>query len=86
MNQAVIIIVVTAIGLLLGLLIYLANARLPYKARGIEKIEAINRALPGTDCGACGNGRAVLFKKGEKIGTIIEKDFVEALMREVERF
>ena len=35
---------------------------------------------------ACGRGRAILFKKGEKIGVIEESDFVEALMREVERF
>jgi (E)-4-hydroxy-3-methylbut-2-enyl-diphosphate synthase len=35
---------------------------------------------------ACGKGRAILFKKGEKIGVVEEKDFVEVLMREVERF
>ena len=35
---------------------------------------------------ACGKGRAVLFKKGEKIGVVEEKDFVDVLMREVERF
>jgi len=35
---------------------------------------------------ACGKGRAVLFKKGKKIKTIEEKDFVKALMAEVERF
>ena len=35
---------------------------------------------------ACGKGRAVLFKKGEKVRTIKERDFVVALMREVERF
>ena len=35
---------------------------------------------------ACGKGRAVLFKKGKKIGTIEEKDFVKTLMGEVERF
>jgi (E)-4-hydroxy-3-methylbut-2-enyl-diphosphate synthase len=35
---------------------------------------------------ACGKGRAVLFKKGKKIRTIEEKDFVKALMEEVERF
>jgi (E)-4-hydroxy-3-methylbut-2-enyl-diphosphate synthase len=35
---------------------------------------------------ACGKGKAVLFKKGEKIGVVEEKDFLEALMREVERF
>ena len=35
---------------------------------------------------ACGKGRAVLFKKGKKIRTIEKKDFVTALMAEVERF
>jgi (E)-4-hydroxy-3-methylbut-2-enyl-diphosphate synthase len=35
---------------------------------------------------ACGKGKAVLFKKGEKVGVVKEKDFVTALMREVERF
>lgn len=54
MNQAIIIIVVTATGLLFGLLIYLVNARLPHKAKNIEEIEAVDKALPGTDCGACG--------------------------------
>ena len=33
---------------------------------------------------ACGKGRAVLFKKGKKIKTIQEKDFVVALMNEIE--
>ncbi|MBN2074442.1 MAG: flavodoxin-dependent (E)-4-hydroxy-3-methylbut-2-enyl-diphosphate synthase [Dehalococcoidales bacterium] len=32
---------------------------------------------------ACGKGRAVLFRKGEQIKTIEEKDFVKALMEEV---
>lgn len=32
---------------------------------------------------ACGKGRAVLFRKGEQIRTIEEKDFVKALMEEV---
>jgi len=35
---------------------------------------------------ACGKGKAVLFKKGEQIRTIEEKDFITALMTEVERF
>jgi len=35
---------------------------------------------------ACGKGKAVLFKKGEKVRTIKEKDFVSTLMAEVERF
>ncbi len=35
---------------------------------------------------ACGKGRAILFKKGEKIKTIEEREFVRVLMAEVERF
>jgi (E)-4-hydroxy-3-methylbut-2-enyl-diphosphate synthase len=35
---------------------------------------------------ACGKGRAVLFKKGEKVKTIEEKDFVRVLIEEVGRF
>lgn len=34
---------------------------------------------------ACGKGSAVLFKKGKKIKTIEEKDFVRVLMQEVEK-
>jgi (E)-4-hydroxy-3-methylbut-2-enyl-diphosphate synthase len=33
---------------------------------------------------ACGKGRAVLFKKGKKMGVVEEKDFLSALMKEVE--
>jgi (E)-4-hydroxy-3-methylbut-2-enyl-diphosphate synthase len=35
---------------------------------------------------ACGKGKAVLFKKGKKLRTIEEKDFITTLMAEVERF
>ncbi|MCX6011504.1 MAG: flavodoxin-dependent (E)-4-hydroxy-3-methylbut-2-enyl-diphosphate synthase [Chloroflexi bacterium] len=35
---------------------------------------------------ACGKGRAVLFKKGKKIKTIEEKDFIKVLLGEVGRF
>ncbi len=35
---------------------------------------------------ACSKGRAILFKKGEKIGVVEEKDFLTALMAEVEGF
>ncbi len=35
---------------------------------------------------ACGKGKAILFKKGGRIGVVEEKDFVRALMREVEGF
>ena len=34
---------------------------------------------------ACGKGRGVIFKKGEKVGVVEEKDFLSALMAEVER-
>jgi (E)-4-hydroxy-3-methylbut-2-enyl-diphosphate synthase len=34
---------------------------------------------------ACGKGSAVLFKKGKKVKTIKEKDFIKVLMSEVER-
>jgi len=33
---------------------------------------------------ACGKGKGILFKKGEKVGVVAEKDFLTALMREVE--
>jgi len=35
---------------------------------------------------ACGKGKGVLFKKGEKIGVVDEKDLVDVLMGEVEGF
>ena len=34
---------------------------------------------------ACGKGKAILFKRGKKIGVVEEKDFVAVLMAEVER-
>jgi (E)-4-hydroxy-3-methylbut-2-enyl-diphosphate synthase len=33
---------------------------------------------------ACGKGRGVIFRKGERVRTVEEKDFLEALMAEVE--
>jgi (E)-4-hydroxy-3-methylbut-2-enyl-diphosphate synthase len=33
---------------------------------------------------ACGKGRGVIFRKGEQVKTVEEKDFLEALMAEVE--
>jgi (E)-4-hydroxy-3-methylbut-2-enyl-diphosphate synthase len=35
---------------------------------------------------ACGQGKAILFKKGKKIGTVEERDFLSSLMGEVEGF
>ena len=33
---------------------------------------------------ACGKGKGVIFKKGEKLAVVEEKDFFTALMKEVE--
>ena len=33
---------------------------------------------------ACGKGKGVIFKKGKKVATVAEKDFLTALMKEVE--
>lgn len=33
---------------------------------------------------ACGKGKGVIFRKGKKMGVVAEKDFLTALMREVE--
>jgi (E)-4-hydroxy-3-methylbut-2-enyl-diphosphate synthase len=33
---------------------------------------------------ACGKGKGIIFKRGEKVAVVEEKDFLEALMREVE--
>ncbi len=33
---------------------------------------------------ACGKGKGVIFKKGKKVAVVEEKDFLEALMREIE--
>jgi len=35
---------------------------------------------------ACGKGKGAIFKKGEVVGTSEEKDFLEALMAEVDSF
>jgi (E)-4-hydroxy-3-methylbut-2-enyl-diphosphate synthase len=35
---------------------------------------------------ACGKGKGVIFKRGEKVAVVAEKDFLTALMKEVEEF
>ena len=67
-----------------------------------EQLEKIDKAItvavmgcvvngPGearmADVGiACGNGRGVIFRQGKQIRTVSEKDFLSALMEEVENF
>ncbi|MFH0941429.1 MAG: flavodoxin-dependent (E)-4-hydroxy-3-methylbut-2-enyl-diphosphate synthase [Chloroflexota bacterium] len=35
---------------------------------------------------ACGKGRGILFKKGKRVRVVAEKDYLSALMEEIERF
>lgn len=53
--MAVTIIVLVAIGLALGILIWLVNIVVPQKVKGLERTEEIASILPGANCGACGN-------------------------------
>jgi len=50
----VIILILTAIGMLSSAIIYLAYVKIPHKVKGIDRIEEISGALPGVNCGACG--------------------------------
>lgn len=53
--MAVTIVVLVAIGLVLGILIYAVNIVIPQRVKGLEKTEEIAAILPGANCGACGN-------------------------------
>ena len=53
--MAVTILVLVIIGLVLGVLIYIANLVIPQKVKGLGKIDEISSLLPGANCGACGN-------------------------------
>ena len=48
------IIVLVAIGLGLGTLIYVVNIVIPHKVKGLERTEELTGILPGANCGACG--------------------------------
>lgn len=50
----VIALVIAAIGLICGIVIYVAFVKIPTKVQGIEKTEEIASILPGLNCGACG--------------------------------
>jgi len=47
--------ILTAIGLVCGLVIYLVYIKVPQKVKGLEKTEEITAILPGSNCGACGH-------------------------------
>lgn len=48
------IIIITAIGLVCGILIYVAFLKIPQRVKGLEQTDEINSILPGQNCGACG--------------------------------
>lgn len=48
------IIIITVIGIVCGILIYIAYRKIPQKVQGLEKTEEISSILPGLNCGACG--------------------------------
>ncbi|MFC1846633.1 4Fe-4S binding protein [Chloroflexota bacterium] len=48
------IIVLTLIGIVCGVIIYIAYVKIPHKVKGLEKIEEVSQSLPGMNCGACG--------------------------------
>ncbi len=47
--------ILTAVGLVCGLMIYFVYIKIPQKVKGLEKTEEINSILPGINCGACGH-------------------------------
>ncbi|MFC1988422.1 flavodoxin-dependent (E)-4-hydroxy-3-methylbut-2-enyl-diphosphate synthase [Chloroflexota bacterium] len=62
----------------------LANIKKPVKVAVMGCVVNGPGEAKDADIGiACGKGRAILFKKGEKIGVVEEKDFVKVLMEEV---
>ncbi len=55
------VIILTAIGLFFGILIYVVNRVVPIKVKGIEKTEELASILPGMNCGACGHPGCFAF-------------------------
>jgi electron transport complex protein RnfB len=55
------VIILTAIALVFGVLIYFVNKLVPHKVKGIEKTEEIAGILPGMNCGACGQPGCFAF-------------------------
>lgn len=54
MSNTLIIIILSAIGISCGILIFLVNRFLPKEPESLKKIEEISGCLPGANCGACG--------------------------------
>ncbi len=54
MSASLIIIILSAIGIVCGILIFLVNRFLPREPQSLKKAEEISAHLPGVNCGACG--------------------------------
>ena len=54
MNTGLTIIILSAIGIVCGILIFMVNRFLPKELESLKKTEEISRYLPGVNCGACG--------------------------------
>ncbi|MBC7333794.1 MAG: 4Fe-4S binding protein [Actinobacteria bacterium] len=50
----VVIVILTAIGVVCGIIIYVVNRVLPPEDEALKKTEEISNCLPGMNCGACG--------------------------------
>ena len=54
MQSAIPVVLLTVVGLAMGLAIFLANRLLPKEDKSLEETARIKEFLPGADCGACG--------------------------------
>ena len=54
MNTGLIILILSSIGIVCGILIFLVNRFLPKEAETLRRAEEIAEQLPGMNCGACG--------------------------------
>jgi len=54
MNTGLIITILSAIGIVCGILIFMVNRFLPKEPESLKKTEEISGHLPGVNCGACG--------------------------------
>ncbi len=54
MSTGLIIIILSSIGIICGILIFLVNRFLPKEPDSLRKTEKIAKYLPGANCGACG--------------------------------
>lgn len=57
MQTTITIILLSLIGFIAGLLIFLASKFHPKEDESLEETARIKEFLPGADCGACGSGR-----------------------------